>query len=99
VDFAIGVFGYPALTALPFVKAAQFAGHTISQVFFYGDGAYLLNNDWVLLNIPLLVCSTSALIRGITADNLISGYQLSGLGQFIHCLLQAERYVIFGQSR
>jgi sulfur relay (sulfurtransferase) complex TusBCD TusD component (DsrE family) len=98
VDFIIGVFSHPTPTALPFVKAAQNAGHTILQVFFYSDGAYHLNGDWVMLNIPLLVCSTSALTRGITTDNLHSGYQLAGLGQFIQGLSQADRYIIFGHS-
>lgn len=97
MKLVIGVFGQPAAKALPFAKAAVIAGHDITQVFFYGDGIFCANSDWQSVCSTLLVCSTSVYKRGVSKENLMIGFQISGLGQFMQALQDADRYMIFGQ--
>jgi sulfur relay (sulfurtransferase) complex TusBCD TusD component (DsrE family) len=96
VKIVLGIFGQPATKALPFAKAAINAGHAITQVFFYGDGVLCANPDWLQISKALFICSTSAIKRNITEGNLIAGFEMGGLGQFMHALKMANRYMIFG---
>ena len=57
-------------------------------------------NRWSKLaeeqGVDLVVCVAAALRRGITDENLASGFRISGLGQLVESGIQADRLVIFG---
>ena len=88
-------------------------------VFFYQDGAYIANllqwfpddqrnlrKEWESLNIPLPVCVSAALNRGITDEenakrhqlnqtNLAEQFTLVGLGELAQALQNSARIVQF----
>ncbi|MHB0990861.1 MAG: sulfurtransferase complex subunit TusD [Burkholderiales bacterium] len=57
-------------------------------------------NRWSKLaeeqGVDLVVCVAAALRRGITDENLASGFRISGLGQLVESGIQADRLVVFG---
>lgn len=89
------------------------------RVFFYQDGVLVANqlqwvpddqrnlmNEWQQLDIPLPVCVSAALSRGITdaenaqrhqiqMHNLAEGFQLVGLGELADAVQSSERLVQF----
>lgn len=89
------------------------------RVFFYQDGVHVANqlnwnpddqrnltHEWQSLNIPLPVCVSAALQRGITDQdnaerhqllhsNLAKHFQLVGLGELADAVEQADRVVQF----
>ncbi len=94
----------------------QAGGHTV-QVFFYQDAAMIANrlnwrpDDeanltrlWQSLQIPLPVCVSAALLRGVTddanaqrhtlhTDNLAPDFHLVGLGELADLMLGADRVI------
>lgn len=46
-------------------------------------------------SVRLMVCSTAAEKRGITATNLAQGFQLTGLAEFASLINEADRLVQF----
>lgn len=58
-----------------------------------------LQNHWqefaIEHTVPLIVCSSSALRRGITANQLANHFTLGSLGQLTEILLKAERVITF----
>ena len=73
--------GQAATTALAFAAAAIARGHEIERVFFYCDGVHNANR----LAAP----------PGGEA-NLAPGFRISGLGQLVEAMVQADRFVPFG---
>lgn len=89
------------------------------QVFFYQDAVVTANKDlwrsedelnltqaWQSLNIPLPVCVSAALSRGVSDtdnahrhhlqhNNLASGFNLTGLGTLADALQQAKHVIQF----
>lgn len=89
------------------------------RVFFYQDAVSIANTllwqpddqisiqkQWQALNIPLPVCVSASLARGVSdaenaqrhhlqGDNLAQGFQLVGLGELADAMMQAERVVQF----
>lgn len=89
------------------------------RVFFYQDAVSIANasiwraedemnltSAWQNLNVPLPVCVSAALNRGITDDenaarhqlqhsNLAEGFQLTGLGTLADAITQARHVVQF----
>jgi len=112
-----------AMTALLFARKLVERKHTISRIFFSGDGVYNGNALCIVpqdeINIPLawqklaqdndielIVCISSALKRGIIdkteaqryekqQHNLLSGFEISGLGQLIEAAVNSDRLVTF----
>lgn len=89
------------------------------RVFFYQDGVQVANalqwqpddqrslsKEWQQLDIPLPVCVSAALARGITdaenaqrhnieAHNLAQGFTLVGLGELADAVTSADRLIQF----
>lgn len=87
------------------------------RVFFYQDGVLVANalqwvpddqrnlaTEWLKLEIPLPVCVSAALTRGITdqdnakrhqlkSTNLADGFQLVGLGELADAVQSSSRIV------
>lgn len=74
---------------------------------YHANKSYEVPNDethwtreWYALSqqyhFALLICSTAAARRGITADLLAPGFQLAGLAQYFHALGTIDRNVVFG---
>ncbi|MBF7687251.1 sulfurtransferase complex subunit TusD [Acinetobacter rathckeae] len=104
--------------ALGLAQALKQKGAPFS-VFFYQDGVYVANalnwvqddqrhltHAWQALEIPLPVCVSAALQRGITdldnatrhqlnISNLATEFKLVGLGDLTDALGQAERVIQF----
>jgi tRNA 2-thiouridine synthesizing protein D len=109
--------------ALRFCEAACTGGHTVSRVFFYGDGVLHgnslqappqdepdLHQAWSTLadshGIELVVCVAAALKRGVLdaegarraekpAANAGPAFVISGLGQLVEAMIDADRFVSF----
>jgi tRNA 2-thiouridine synthesizing protein D len=46
--------------------------------------------------IDLVLCSTAGLRRGVREANLMAGFRISGVGQWLEASLQADRVMSFG---
>ncbi|GAB1257323.1 DsrE/DsrF/TusD sulfur relay family protein [Aurantivibrio plasticivorans] len=98
--------------AARFTKQVISEGHGVYRLFFYGDGvSNLLQREnplasiWSELitqhNIDAVACVSSLNARHPGADSaqpetLIPNISVSGLGQYIDSLLQADRVINFG---
>jgi tRNA 2-thiouridine synthesizing protein D len=47
--------------------------------------------------IPLVLCSSAGLRRGVREANLAPGFRISGIGQWLEAALAADRVLVFGQ--
>ena len=90
----------PARRALGFLRAAEAAGHGISQVFFYGEGVRSalepdIQKDWqgVATVAELVLCSASADRLGIKSAP--AGFEIAGLGALVASGAGCERVVNF----
>jgi len=115
MKFAIQVNAGPdrpaSLSALRFVEAALRAGHEVTRVFFYHDGAYCASasDDWSRLalerRLDLVVCVSAAYRRAVihtdeanaplAGQSLLEGFRLGGLGMWMDACLQADRFIAF----
>ena len=114
MKFTVIVNAHPeslaAHTALRFCKAVIANGHTLYQIFFYGEGVIngaagersALTQAWAQLvgenQIDAVCCVGSATTRdlGSKAD-LAEGFTISGLGQMIDGLVHSDRVMTFGK--
>ena len=111
MNFVVIVSAIPekSYSALKFVQTALSMQHTIQVVFFYQDGVVLANkfinlpkdeiniqHNWQdIQDTRLLICSSSALRRGISEEHLASGFTFSSLGKLIEECSVADRVITF----
>ena len=50
-------------------------------------------------DLSLVVCSHSAIMRGVRDSSLAPGFRLSGLGQFVTALAKSDRIITFGTGQ
>lgn len=114
MNFTVIVNAHPeslaAHSALRFCKTVIADGHTLYQIFFYGEGVVngaakertALNQAWAQLigenRIDAVCCVGSATARSLGSEtDLAKGFTISGLGQMIDGLVHSDRVMTFGK--
>lgn len=97
-------------SALNFAQAILDQQHSINNIYFMFDGAYIANSlidmptdeynlqaAWAQLAnkhaIKMSVCAASALRRGITTQNMASGFTSGSIGELVDGCDVADRVI------
>jgi len=99
-------------TMLKMIDQALAKGHQITGIFFFGSGVHNVRKKahlgTIIRNIPaelekltqqkipIYACQTWADNFGIEPSDLISGAQITGLGELSTLAHEAEKIVVFG---